>query len=193
MNNLNNKLIRTIAVIGALALVGVPAQAGFKLGLSAYYFSFKDATYESFYGSGGPAFGASAGLETSKIFEIRAEIGSFKDKGAMSVSGQPLTLTLRPFLISVRLRPLKLGRFRPYVGAGLGTMAIREDYPEGISDYSDSSGLSMLEAGIDFSLMKRVHLAAGLRFTNAKATSASLDQTIELGGMRPGLEISYTF
>jgi hypothetical protein len=182
-----------IALVVALTLAVLPGQAGFKFGLSAQFFSFADATYKDIYGSGGPAFGASATLVTSKILEIRAEINSFKDTGAMIPSGRDLTLTLRPVFLSVRLTPLAIGRFRPYVGAGFGTMAIREDYPEGISDYSGSSTISQLEAGVYIKLVKRVNLAAGVRFMNAKATSSTLDQTIELGGTRPSLELSYTF
>ncbi len=190
---MNDKLIRALLIAGLLALAGLPAEAGFKLGLSTSYFSFNDSMYKSIYGSGGIAFGASATLETSKVFEIRAELNLFKDKGAMTASGQDLTLTLRPAILSVRLRPLEFGRFRPYVGAGLGTIPVREDYPEGISDYSDSANLSMFEIGVYLRLAARVHIAAGLRFMNANVTTISLDQTIDLGGMRPGLEISYTF
>jgi opacity protein-like surface antigen len=186
-------VVRAIALLVALMLAVLPGQAGFKFGLSAQFFSIADATYKDIYGGGGPAFGASATLVTSKVLEIRAEIDSFKDTGAMIPSGRDLTLTLRPVFLSVRLTPVALGRFRPYAGAGLGTMAIRENYPEGISDYSESTTISQLEAGVYVRLAKRIDLAAGFRFMNAKSTSSTLDQTVKLGGIRPSMELSYTF
>lgn len=192
---MKSRSIRTVIIAAALVLACIPAQGAvrFKLGLAANYFAVSDPNYERVYGSGGAAIGASVALQVSKVFEIRAEIGAFNDKGAMTVSGADLSLSLRPLVLSVRATPLQLGRFRPFIGVGIGTMSIKEDYPDPISDYSETANLSMFEAGVYFGLTERVHIAAGLRFTSAKATSPYLDQTIDLGGMRPGLEISYMF
>jgi hypothetical protein len=187
--------MRAAAVIIILSLV-VPRTEGalrFKLGLAAGYHPVKDASYQSAYGTGGFMYGVNAGIQFSKLVEARAEFDIFKDSGTMTTSGEDLSLTLKPQFIALRLTPLQAGRFRPFVGAGLGKMSIREEYPDRISDYSSSTNLSLVEAGVYFGIVNHVDIAAELRWTNAKATSTAWERDIDLGGFRPCLAITYTF
>jgi hypothetical protein len=187
--------MRAAAVITVLSLV-VPHTEGalrFKLGLVAGYHPVDDASYQSIYGTGGFMYGVTAGIQFSKLIEARAEFDIFKDSGTMTTSGEGLSLTLKPQFVALRLTPWQAGRLRPFVGAGLGKVSIREEYPERISDYSSSTNLSLIEAGVYFRMMNHLDLAAELRWTNAKATSSAWEQDVDIGGFRPCLAITYTF
>jgi hypothetical protein len=187
--------IRAAAIIIMLSFV-VPQTEGalrFKLGLAAGYHPVDDASYQSIYGTGGLMYGVTAGVQFSKMIEARAEFDIFKDSGTMTTSGEDLSLTLKPQFVALRLTPWQAGRFRPFVGAGLGKMSIREEYPERISDYSSSTDLSLVEAGVYFRMVDHIDLAAELRWTNAKATSTAWELDVDLGGLRPCLAITYTF
>jgi hypothetical protein len=72
-------------------------------------------------------------------------------------------------------------------------MSIRESYPERISNYADSAGLALFEAGSYIRVTSRIHAVAAVRYMSAKATSGVMDQTIKLGGIRPSLGFTYTF
>jgi hypothetical protein len=176
-----------------LATARMEGAAHFKLGLVAGYHPVDDATYQSIYGTGGFMYGVNAGVQFSKLFEVRAEFDVFRDKGTMTASGEDLALTLKPQFVAIRLTPWEIGRFRPFVGAGLGKMSIKEEYPERISDYSGSSNLSLFEAGVYCRIVAHVHLAAELRWMNAKAMSTGWEEDIDLGGLRPCLGLTYTF
>jgi hypothetical protein len=187
--------IHAAAFVIMLSLI-VPQAEGalrFKLGLAAGYHPVDDASYQSIYGNGGFMYGVTAGVQFSKLIEARAEFDIFKDSGTMTTSGEDLSLTLKPQFVAFRLTPWQAGRFRPFIGAGLGKISIREEYPERISDYSSSTDLSLVEAGIYFRVMNHLDLAAELRWTNAKATSSAWEQEVDLGGFRPCLAITYTF
>lgn len=187
--------MRAALVIITLSLV-VPRTEGalrFKLGLAAGYHPVEDASYQSVYGTGGFMYGVNAGVQFSKLIEARVEFDIFKDSGTMTTSGEDLSLTLKHRFIAFRLTPLQAGRFRPFVGAGLGKMSIQEDYPDRISDYSGSANLSLVEAGVYFRIVNHLDIAAELRWMNAKATSTAWQQDIDLGGFRPCLAITYMF
>lgn len=182
-----------VIVMLALAVPPTEGAARFKLGLVAGYHPVDDATYQSIYGSGGLMYGVNAGVQFSKLFELRAEFDIFKDKGTMTASGEDLSLTLKPQFIAIRLTPWEAGRFRPFIGAGLGKMSIREEYPDRIPDYSGSANLSLFEAGVYCRIVDHIHLAAELRWMNAKAMATGWEEEIDLGGLRPCLGVTYTF
>lgn len=188
-------LVRAAVSIIVLSLL-VPRTEGalrFKLGLAAGHHPVDDASYRSIYGTGGLMYGVNVGVRVSKFVEARAEIDFFKDGGAMTSSGENLALMLKPQFVALRLTPWQAGRFRPFVGAGLGKMLVREKYPERISDYSGSTTLSLLEAGVNFRIVNHIDLAAELRWMNANATSTAWERDIDLGGFRPCLGLTYTF
>ena len=188
-------LVRAAVGIIMLSLL-VPRTEGalrFKLGLAAGHHPVDDASYRSIYGTGGLMYGVNAGVRFSKLVEARAEFDFFEDSGAMTSSGENLALTLKPQFVALRLTPWQAGRFRPFVGAGLGKMSVREKYPERISDFSGSATLSLVEAGVYFRIVDHIDLAAELRWMNAQAASTAWERDIDLGGFRPCLGITYTF
>ncbi len=187
-------MIGVALLIGMVALTAVPGQAAMRisLGLVGGRHPVDDDAYRSIYGNGSFMAGVRAGLR-SRLVEIRAELDLSKDHGAMTESGEDLALTLKSQILALRIVPIETGRLRAFVGAGLGTMSIRESYPERIEDYTGSATLSMVEAGVDLRLMSHLSFAAEMRYVNAKADTSMGEGRIDLGGLRPCLGVTYTF
>src|SRR5512142_2668520 len=129
-------MIGVALVVGMVGLMAVPGQAAMhvSLGLVGGRHPVDDDAYRSIYGSGGFMAGARVGLR-SRLVEIRAELDLSKDRGAMTASGEDLALTLRSQILALRIVPIETGRLRAFAGAGVGTMSIRESYPDRIEDY----------------------------------------------------------
>lgn len=180
-------------ILMAVALASPVSAARFKLGVVTGYYAMNDGLYRDLYGSGGMMASGRMAVEFSRAFEVSAEIGFFSDKGVMSVSQEPLTLSLKPFLVGLRVSPLTVGLFRPFVGVGYGSMAYREKYPQRLSDYSGSSGTLSAEAGTFFKLHDHFEVTVGIRYLNATAKAVVANESIKLGGILPSIGISYAF
>ena len=126
-----------------------------------------------------------------KRFEIRAEAGYFAATGAMTESGEELSFRMVPLFIGARYEILK-GGLRPYLGAGLGSASYSEDYPERFEDVSGSSSVTYAEAGLYYSFLKGLHLDVSARWIGAKAETFNRE-TIDLGGLKYGIGVGYTF
>jgi opacity protein-like surface antigen len=162
---------------------------GFKVGGSVGYYSVADSIYKDTYGSGNLIYGGSLSYDLWRNFEIRGEVGYFRDKGKMTLTKEEIKLSLIPVVIGIRAKLVKTKKLSPYLGAGVDFYSFKEKARLG-----DTSGSTIgfhIEGGNYIALGRRFQVDLNLRYV--KADAKPFDETIRLGGWRAGVGIGYSF
>jgi opacity protein-like surface antigen len=162
---------------------------GFRVGGSIGYYSVADSIYKDTYGSGDFIYGGFLSYDLLRSFEIRGEVGYFKDKGQMTLTREEIKFSMIPVVIGMRVKLVKIKKLSPYLGAGVDFYSFKERARLG--DTSDSTTGFHIEGGSYIALGKRFHLDFNLRYV--KADAKPFDETIKLGGWRAGLGMGYSF
>jgi opacity protein-like surface antigen len=162
---------------------------GFKVGGSIGHYFVVDPIYKDTYGSGNLIYNGFLGYDLSKRFEIRAEVGYFKDKGETTLTREEIKFSMIPVLIGVRVKFVKIGKLNPYLGVGVDFCSFKERARLG--DTSGSTTGFHLEGGSYVAMGQRFHVDLNLRYI--KADARPLDERINLGGWRAGVGVGYSF
>jgi len=188
--------MRKIIIILVLVLtVGLsPAAAQiFKAEFTLSPYRPDDSLYKEVYGNGSFMFGVSLSLNLIWRIEFRAEANYFRDKGAMTVSGEEVVFTFAPLFIGARIRIITINKFIPYVGFGYAVYSpYREKLPERFGDVSASAKQGYhLETGVYVNLPRRFYLDMNIRKINLKAEP--FGDTRQLGGFKGGIGFGLRF
>ena len=162
----------------------------FKAGLYASYCALTDSIYREIYGDGGVAFGGSLSYDVLKKFELRAEFHSFQKTGKMTLTQEDVILTLTPIILGMRFRILGQ-KVSPYIGAGLGTLLYKEKLPGRLEQVSERATSLHFEGGSYVNLKPRLLLDLNIRYS--RAPTQPFSEKIQLGGLRAGIGIGYSF
>jgi len=162
---------------------------GFRVGGSIGYYSVADSIYKNTYGSGNFIYGGSLSYDLLRSFEIRGEVGYFKDKGEMTLTQEEIKFSMIPVVIGMRVKLAKIKKISPYLGAGVDFCSYRERARLG--DTSDSTTGFHIEGGSYITLGQRFRIDLNLRYV--KADARPFDETIKLGGWRAGVGVDYSF
>jgi len=162
---------------------------GFRVGGSIGYYSVADSIYKNTYGSGNFIYGGSLSYDLLRSFEIRGEVGYFKDKGEMTLTREEIEFSMIPVVIGMRVKLVKIEKLSPYLGAGVDFYSFKERARLG--DTSDSTVGFHIEGGSYIALGKGFHIDLNLRYV--KADAEPFDETIKLGGWRAGVGVGYSF
>ncbi len=181
---------RASIIILTLVFLAVFAQAeGFRLGGSGGYYAVADSLYKDAYGSGSFMVGGFIGYDLNKFFELRGEVGYFRDTGEMTLTGEEIKFSIIHVVVGMRFKPLKIRNLNPYLGAGFDFYFFKEK--ASLGDTSDSTTGFHVETGTTIALGRRFHVDLNLRYVKADATP--YDETVRLGGWRTGIGVGYSF
>jgi opacity protein-like surface antigen len=89
----------------------------------------------------------------------------------------------------MRVKLIEIKKLSPYLGAGVDFYFFKERARMG--DTSDSTTGFHIEGGSYIALGQRFHIDLYLRYI--KADAKPFDETIQLGGLRAGVGVSYSF
>ena len=160
-----------------------------RVGVSLGYYSVADSIYKDICGSGNFMYGGFLGYDLGKNFELRGEIGYFKDKGDMTLTKEEIKFSIIPVVIGMRAKLIEIKNLNPYLGAGVNFYSFKEKVR--IGDTSDSTIGYHLEAGSYIALGQRFHVDLYLRYV--KADAKPYDETLKLGGFKVGVGGGYSF
>ena len=169
--------------------VGSVFAGGFKACLHTNYYSLTDPIFKDIYGSGGMMFGGSLSYVLKK-FELRAEYNYFHKTGKMTLTQEDVTLTLTPIILGMRFRILGQ-KVSPYIGAGVGTLPYKEKLPERLEHVSERATSLHFEGGGYVNLKHKLFMDLNIRY--AWAPTQPFSEKIQLGGVRAGIGIGYSF
>ena len=181
---------RALTVPTGLVILTLCAGAGeLRVGGLMGYYSLTGSIYRETYGPGNFCAAASLAYDLIKSLEIRGEVGFFKDTGEMTLTREEIRFSMLPVVIGMRVKPVAIRRLCPYFGAGVDFCFFKERARLG--DTTDSTTGFHVEAGSYVALGRGFHLDINGRYV--KANAKPLDETIELGGWRFGIGVSYAF
>jgi len=188
--------MRKIIIILVLVLtVGLSSAAAqiFKAEFSLSPYKPEDPLYKDIYGNGSFMFGVSLSLNLIWRIEFRAEANYFRDKGAMTVSGEEVVFTFVPVFVGARIRIISINKFTPYVGFGYAVYSsYREKLPERFGDVSASAKKGYhLETGVYVNLPRRFYLDVNIRKIDLKVEP--FGDTRQLGGFKGGIGFGLRF
>src|SRR4030042_6549138 len=179
-----------LSVLAYLLIFTLYSSAGgLRVGGSIGYYSVADSIYKDTYGSGDFIYWGSLSYDLLRSFEIRGEVGYFKDKGQMTLTREEIKFSMIPVVIGMRVKLVKIKKLSPYLGAGVGFYSFKERARLG--DTSDSTTGFHIEGGSYIALGQRFHIDLNLRYV--KADAQPFDETIKLGGWRAGVGVEYSF
>jgi hypothetical protein len=141
-----------------------------------------DPLYKNLYGSGSPAFGGFFSALLKPWLELIAEANFFQDKGAMSLTQEDITLTIQQYGGGLRINFLNTKLVRAYTGLQVGSFSVKEDVPERLEDFSESSMGFILEGGAYLKLSSKFHFYLKLDVEERN-----------LGGPRLGVGLKFRF
>ena len=170
--------------------VGSVFAGGFKVCLHASYYALTDSISKEIYGGGGGLLGGSLSYDFLKKFELRAEYNYFHKTGKMTLTQEDVTLTLTPIILGMRFRILGQ-KVSPYIGAGVGTLPYKEKLPERLEHVSERATSLHFEGGGYVNLKHRLFMDLNIRY--AWAPTQPFNEKIQLGGVRAGIGIGYSF
>jgi len=163
--------------------------AGIRVGGSIGPYFVADSIYRDTYGSGSLIYAGSLSYDLSRHFEIRAEVGYFKDRGEMTLTREEINFSMIPLLIGVRAKSAGMGKFIPYLGAGVDFCSFKESARLG--DTSGSSTGFQLEGGTYVAVGRGFFLDLNVRYVGVEAQP--FEEKIKLGGWRLGVGVAYSF
>jgi opacity protein-like surface antigen len=181
------QVLSILAYLSVLALYSLAG--GVRVGGSIGYYSVADSIYKDTYGSGNLIYGGSLSYDLWRNFEIRGEVGYFRDKGEMTLTKEKIKLSMIPVVIGMRAKLVKIKKLSPYLGAGVDFYSFKERARLG--DTSGSTTGFHIEGGSYIALGRRFHIDLNLRYV--KADAKPFDETIKLGGWRAGVGAGYSF
>jgi opacity protein-like surface antigen len=183
--------MKQILNILAFALIFTLYSSGgeLRVGGSIGYYSVADSIYKNTYGSGNLICDGSLSYDLLRNYEIRGEVGYFKDKGEMTLTQEEIKFSMILVVIGMRVKLAKIKKISPYLGAGVDFYSYRERARLG--DTSDSTVGFHIEGGSYIALGQRFRLDFNLRYV--KADAQPFDETIKLGGWRAGVGVGYSF
>ena len=159
------------------------------MGGSIGYYSVADSIYKDTYGSGNLIYDGSLSYDLLRHFEIRGEVGYFKDKGQLTLTREEIKFSMIPVVLGMRAKLVKIKELSPYLGAGVDFYSFKERARLG--DTSGSTTGFHIEAGSYIALGRRFYMDLNLRYV--KADAKPFDETIRLGGWRAGVGVGYSF
>ena len=188
---MTKKMVVSMGLFLAIILAAPSVQAfSVRLGGSISYYALSDSVINNIYGSGGIQFGGFLAMGLGKSLELRAEAGSFKATGKMTVSKELIDLS--EILLTAGLRFQVLDKkLSPYLGAGVGIVNYKENYPNRFEDVSDSAFGFYGESGIYLFAGRHFLLDLNIRYLSAGADG--FEEKVNLGGIRAGLNIGLRF
>lgn len=134
-------------------------------------------------------YGGFISYEPVTIFELRGEIGYFRDTGKMTLTKEKIEFSIIPLVVGARVKLIKIKNLNPYIGAGIDFYSYKEKARMG--DTSDSTTGFHIEAGGYIALWWRLHFDVNLRYVRADAKP--YDEKIKLGGLRAGIGLGFSF
>jgi len=181
---------QVLNVLAYLLIFALNSSAGgFRVGASVGYYSVADSIYKDTYGSGNLIYDGSLSYDLLRHFEIRGEVGYFKDKGKMTLTREEINFSMIPVVIGMRAKLVKIKKLSPYLGAGVDFYSYKER--SRLGDTSESTVGFHIEGGSYIALGQRFHMDFNLRYV--KADAQPFDETIKLGGWRAGIGVGYSF
>ena len=188
---MTKKMVVSIGLFLAIILAAPSAQAfSVRLGGSLGYYALSDSVIKNIYGSGGIQFGGFLAMGLGKRLELRAEAGLFKATGKMTVSKELIDLSETLLTAGLRFQVLDK-KLSPYLGAGVGLVNYKEDYPDRFQDVSDSAFGFYGEGGIYLFAGRHFLLDLNIRYLSAGADG--FEEKVNLGGVRAGLNVGVKF
>jgi opacity protein-like surface antigen len=181
------QLLNTLAYLLIFTLYS--SAGALRVGGSIGYYSVADSIYKDTYGSGDFIYGGSLSYDLLRSFEIRGEVGYFKDKGEMTLTQEEIKFSMIPVVIGMRVKLVKIKKLSPYLGAGVDFCSYKER--SRLGDTSESTVGFHIEGGSYIALGQRFHIDLNLRYV--KADAQPFDETIKLGGWRAGVGVEYSF
>ena len=160
-----------------------------RVGGSIGYYSVSDPIYKATYGSGHLICDGSLSYDLLGSYEIRGEVGYFKDKGETTLTREEIRFSMIPVVLGMRVKLAKVEKISPYLGAGVDFYSYREKARLG--DTSGSTVGFHIEGGSYIALGQGFRLDFNFRYV--KADAQPLDETIKLGGWRAGVGVDYSF
>ncbi|MEA3420870.1 MAG: outer membrane beta-barrel protein [Acidobacteriota bacterium] len=182
------KKILTLLVVMFLSTLFASGE-GFRLEGSMGYYSIADSIFKDTYGSGNLMYGGSLSHDLWRNFELRGEVGYFKDRGETTLTKEEIKFSIIPVVIGVRVKLIEIKKLNLYLGAGVDIYSFKESAP--IGDTSDSTTGYHVEGGSYIALGQRFYIDLNLRYI--KADARPYDETIKLGGHRVGIGVGYSF
>lgn len=179
-----------LRILAYLLIFTLYSSAGaLRVGGSIGYYSVADSIYRDTYGSGNLIYDGSLSYDLLSNFEIRGEVGYFKDKGEMTLTREEIKFSMIPVVIGIRVKLVQIKKISPYLGAGVDFYSFKERARLG--NTSDSTTGFHIEGGSYIALGKRFRMDFNLRYV--KADAQPFDETIKLGGWRAGVGVGYSF
>ena len=146
-----------------------------------------DPLYKDLYGSGSPAFGGFFSALLKPWLELIAEANFFQDKGGMSLTQEEITLSIQQYGGGLRINFLNTKLVRAYTGVQLGSFLVKEDVPERLEGFSESSMGFILEGGAYLKLNSKYHLDLNVQYLKLEVEERNL------GGPRVGVGLKFRF
>lgn len=153
------------------------------------YYSVADSIYKNTYGPGHLMYGVFLSYDLMRNFELRGEVGYFKDKGEMTLTQEEIIFSIIPVVLGMRVKLFEIKYLAPYLGAGVNFYSFKERAR--IGDTSDSTIGFHVEGGSYIALGQKFHIDINLRYV--KADAKPYDETLKLGGFKVGVGVGYSF
>ena len=181
---------KSIIIITSIFCFNIFASSeGFRVGGSVGYYSVADSKYKNTYGSGHLMYGVFLSCDLMRNFELRGEVGYFKDKGEMTLTKEEIKFSIIPVVLGMRVKLIEIKNLEPYLGAGVNFYSFKEIAR--IGDTSDSTIGFHVEGGSYIALGQKFHIDLNLRYV--KADAKPYDETLKLGGFKAGVGVGYSF
>jgi opacity protein-like surface antigen len=170
-----------IAITVMLFIVSLSPSAlaeSFKIGVSLNYYSVAESIYRDIYGRGNLMFGGALSYEPVRMFELRAEVNYFQQKGKMTISQEEITLTMIPIILGARISFIEINKLSPYIGAGVDFYSYKEELPDRFDDVSEHITGFHVEGGLYVNVIHSLYIDLNVRYT--KADTKPFDETVKL-------------
>lgn len=181
------KIILFLLLAGTMALA-LPA-VKIDVGLLYSARTVSDDAIKDVYGSGGVFFpyavvnawkGLGFGLGYEGGYSRDGKIGLYQEDTSLKVGGMEAFAAYR----------FDIGKLAPYVKLGVGSYAYKQ-VVSGATKVDDKKSALSLAAGLRYYVTKGLFLAAEAKYAPLKVKP--LEEEVDLGGMRFGAGIGYTF
>lgn len=167
------------------------------LGLLSGYSAYQDDNFKSVYGEGGIFFKGEYSFILPinvKSLDVWTGFSYFQKNGKTSFTEEDLTLRITIFSLGLRyLR--RMSRFNPFVGAGIDHITYKEILPEDfmVSSVGGSELGFHAQAGTFLDLLSSLALKVHVKYNWAKATAATGEEEVNLGGVEYGIGLIFWF
>jgi len=164
------------------------ADARFSLTALAGLRAFQNDEFEPVYHGSQPAFGLEIGRRLGRKIEVFFFADHLVADGELTHTKEATTLSLTALEGGARLA-LPLGRFVPYLGAGLGYYLVNEENVIGTLDEKQAGFFTL--AGLRFRVVKSLFAEVRLKYVFLRLQPFS--RSVDLGGFFAGGGIGVAF